>query len=577
MQAIILAAGKGERLGQLGKVTPKILLDVAGTKIIDNIINSLLLANIKDITFITGNFTTTIKDYLQENYKNLTFNFIDESSKLIMPHNNIYSLYLAKDKLIKDDTIIIESDIIYNQSLIAALVHDSRANLVVGSEYQAYMNGTVYAQNDDSRVISYNKTYTEDINKYKTVNIYKLSKEFIHNNFILALNNYILDNRINDYYEYPLFECGIDKLQSIIIKPDSWYEIDTEQDYEIANIKYSSGEDKYNKLALWYGGYWRFPEIIDCCYLSNPFLDNTKLLANMQQNIHRLVTCYPTGNNIQIKNAARLFNLSPEYIVVGNGAGELIQALAKSITGNTWVDKPIYNEYFKFKQTKSTTFDNAKNIIIANPNNPSNKFYTKQEILNIITSLQSNQLFILDETFMDFAEESIGFSLLNNNFLTQHPNVIIIKSLGKCYNINGLKLGVLATANNKLLNKIKQNLPAWNINAFADYMLQEIADPRYKTNHKLSCKAMRDECERVRLELSKISELEVKPSQTNFITIIFKNINSYTFCVEMLKRYNIFIKDLSSKGINGIRLAINSIEINNTVINCFKQYFNIEA
>ena len=57
--------------------------------------------------------------------------------------NNIYSLYMAKDVLAQDDTILLESDLIYDKKIIRELIDNPEKNLCVVSPFENWMDGTV--------------------------------------------------------------------------------------------------------------------------------------------------------------------------------------------------------------------------------------------------------------------------------------------------------------------------------------------------------------------------------------------------------------------------------------------------
>ncbi|WZU02342.1 hypothetical protein MGH68_04910 [Erysipelothrix sp. D19-032] len=68
-----------------------------------------------------------------------------------------------------------------------------------------------------------------------------------------------------------------------------------------------------------YGGYWRYPQLIDFCYLVNPFYPNERLLDEVKANFDRLVRDYPSGMGVNTLLATKHFGIRPEQIVIGNG------------------------------------------------------------------------------------------------------------------------------------------------------------------------------------------------------------------------------------------------------------------
>lgn len=106
INAIIMAAGKGERLRPLTETTPKPLIEIHGTPMIENIITSLKQKGVDDITIVTGYLKDKF-EYLKDKHQINIINNPDYDKA-----NNISSLYYAKEKL--GDTIILDGDQIIN-------------------------------------------------------------------------------------------------------------------------------------------------------------------------------------------------------------------------------------------------------------------------------------------------------------------------------------------------------------------------------------------------------------------------------------------------------------------------------
>ena len=122
MQAVMLAAGKGTRLGKYTKNNTKCILEVNGKTLLERTIDSLVKADIKDFILVLGYKKENVKKYIREKKLDKKINIIYVYNADYNTTNNIYSLYLAKDYLLKDDTILLESDIIYDEKIIKSLI-----------------------------------------------------------------------------------------------------------------------------------------------------------------------------------------------------------------------------------------------------------------------------------------------------------------------------------------------------------------------------------------------------------------------------------------------------------------------
>ena len=110
MQAIILAAGMGRRLGEFTKNNTKCMVEVSGTKLIDRFIRQLSKYNLSRIIIVTGYKGENLVEYIGNRYdNNVKIEFLN--NPIYDKTNNIYSLALAKEEMCKDDTILLESDL----------------------------------------------------------------------------------------------------------------------------------------------------------------------------------------------------------------------------------------------------------------------------------------------------------------------------------------------------------------------------------------------------------------------------------------------------------------------------------
>lgn len=139
MQALMLAAGMGKRLGKYTQVNTKCMLEVAGKKLIDRAIDAIKRAKIKKLILVIGYKGKALQDYIESNYANGEIEFAFIYNNDYSSTNNIYSLYLAKDEMIKDDTILLESDLIYDDNIIKRIIADKRPDLVAVAKYKEWM------------------------------------------------------------------------------------------------------------------------------------------------------------------------------------------------------------------------------------------------------------------------------------------------------------------------------------------------------------------------------------------------------------------------------------------------------
>lgn len=599
MQGLMLAAGMGKRLGKYTQGNTKCMLEVAGETLIERAVNALKSAGIHRLIMVVGYKSENLKNFIKQKIKDMEIIFIDNDN--YDKSNNIYSLYLAKDWLEKDDTIMLESDLIFEDRMIQELVANKNKDVALVAKYEQWMDGTVVTIDSKNRITEFieKKDFRFDrIDEYyKTVNIYKLSKEFSKNQYIPFLEAYMKAYGINEYYELALkaiAHLSRSTLKALPIGDIKWYEIDDAQDYDIVNCLFSKPEDTIKMYQKRFGGYWRFNNIKDYCYLVNPYFPPQNMINKMMYLSKELISSYPSGLNIQNINAGRLFGIDETEILVGNGAAELINVLGHLLKGKMALSIPAFNEYERcFKSCQIIELDSKTNgykldpnkileiidtvdsIAIINPDNPSGDFIKFDDMMKIIEKADTqNKKIIVDESFIDFADADVRYTLLNSKILERYKNLIVIKSIGKSYGVPGIRLGILASGNKELLSIIRDEMAIWNINAFGEYYLQ-IAT-LYTKEYKKSCELIAKERSSFISKLKQIPYIKPYESQANYIMCRLEGRNSTALANYLLKNYSILIKDLKNKkgfeNVDFIRLAVKSTKDNDELIEALKGF-----
>lgn len=595
MQAIILAAGMGKRLKDITDNQTKCMVKVNGKPIINHTLDIISQYPLDRIIIVIGYKGDKLREYLGKSYNNIPIHYIE--NKIYDTTNNIYSLSLTKDMFQEDDTILLESDILFEKNIFDKLWNDENKNTALVDKYESWMDGTVVEIDSSCNIVNFiskdDFNFNNIENYYKTINIYKFTKDFISNKYIPFLEAYCKSHGHNEFYEQVLkIITYLDKNNIKVCKitdGDKWYEIDNKQDLNNAETIFSYSPEKYQNR---YGGYWRFPKLIDFCYLVNPYFPSEKMENEFKCNFSTLLRQYPSGLKTQNILAARMFNCNENNIVVGNGAAEIINALI-SFLGNKklGVVYPTFEEYPNRINkenivkifTKDHNFrynvsllkeqsDKYDNLLLINPDNPSGNFIEKEDVLELLDFLHTkNKFLILDESFLDFAYTDKDISLLENDIINKYPNLIIIKSISKSYGIPGIRLGVMVSSNEDIINNTIKRLSIWNINSYAEFFLQ-IFD-KYKDTYIQACKTIIQERELLYKNLSEINFLDVLESKANYFLCKVNNIDIDYLSQYLLDR-NILIKDCSNKlGFDNepyIRIAVKNREENQLLINSLK-------
>lgn len=603
MQGLILAAGMGKRLKELTSNETKCMVKVNGVTMIERMLTCLDRKKLVKIVIVVGYEGEKLKKYIETLNLSTPIEFVTNS--IYDKTNNIYSLYLAKNYLVEDDTLLLESDLIFEERVLDTVIDNPYPSLALVAKFESWMDGTVVELDDENnikRFLAKKEFKFEDIpNYYKTVNIYKFSKDFSVTHYVPFLEAYSKALGNNEYYEQVLKVITmLDKpdIKAVRLDDEAWYEIDDVQDLNIAESIFADKEQKLEKFQKRYGGYWRYPHMLDFCYLVNPYFPNRKLVDEIKANFDRLLCNYPSGMEVNSLLAAKYFGLHKENIVVGNGAAELIKSLMERLPGKIGIPFPTFEEYpnrrreeeivafYPKNQNFSYTADDLiefyskadiQTLALVNPDNPSGNYIEKQDVLHLAEWAQRQGVrLIVDESFVDFADVDQPESLLEQEIIESHPQLILVKSVSKSFGVPGLRLGVLASGDDELIRDIKLDVSIWNINSFAEFYMQifEKYKSEYSAAMKQFCVTRKEFVE----QLARIEEIRVIPSQANYLLCEVKApCGSLKLTQDLLNDYRILIKDLSAKkGFDGapyIRIAVKSREENALLVQALHELF----
>lgn len=587
----------GRRLGQLTKDNTKCMVKVNGTRLIDRLLGQLSGLGLARIVVVTGYKGDELKAHIAEAYRGATpIEYVD--NPVYDRTNNIYSLWLAKDKLQEDDTLLVESDLILSDRLLPMALADGHPNVALVAKYESWMDGTMVRIDRERNIVNFvpKKAFRFDDadDYYKTVNVYKFSRPFSIGKYVPFLDAYCKALGNNEYYEQVLRVITLldnSDLKALPIGNEKWYEIDDVQDLDIAETIFAEGDEMLRRYNYRYGGHWRFPKMTDFCYLVNPYFPTDQLKAEMRANFDTLLTEYPSGMYVNSMLAGKCFGVSRSHIVVGNGAAELIKSLMEHAGGKTGVVYPTFEEYpNRLPKDAIVAFTPANadlgytaddlmeffagkgisRLLLINPDNPSGNFIPTDGVLRLCRWCNGQGIQLLvDESFVDFSDGFERNTLLHDAVLEANPNLVVVKSISKSYGVPGLRLGILASADDGMIDRIKRDVSIWNINSFAEFFMQIYN--KYQADYTEACHKFTAERARFLRRLQTVGWLRVLPSQANYFCCeITGKYTSHELSKVLLAKFNIMIKDCDSKtglrGRNFIRVSVRDTADNDRLV-----------
>ena len=595
----------GRRLGELTKENTKCMVPVNGVRLIDRLLGQLSGLKLNRVIIVVGYQGQKLIDYIGNRYEGkLKIEFAD--NPIYDKTNNIYSLSMVKDKLQEDDTLLIESDLIFSDRFFPMIIENPYPNLALVAKYESWMDGTMVRLDEEQHIVNFISKdafdYSDVDSYYKTVNIYKFSKDFLQHQYVPFLDAYTKAVGNNEYYENVLRIISMlnsHNMKALPVGNEKWYEIDDKQDLDIAEALFADDKDVIRKYYGRYGGFWRFPQMLDFCYLVNPYFPSKRMKDELRSNFDTLLTEYPSGMKVNTLIASKCFGVSEQYIVPGNGAAELIKVLMEGDTkGKTGFIRPTFEEYpNRFDKSLQVTFTpqnddyrytaddlmqyfgdkDIKTLMLINPDNPSGNFIPKADVLRLAKWCEDRNIrLVVDESFVDFSVDYKTNSLLSDEILEAYPHMAVMKSISKSFGVPGLRLGILASANKELIAHIKKEVSIWNLNSFAEFFMQIYN--KHEKDYLKACDKFVAERADFERQLKTIPYLRVMPTQANyFLCEVLPPYTATEIVVYTLRNHNILTRDCSQKpGLDPnkqyMRIAVRNHEDNTRLVEALRQY-----
>ncbi|MDR1612708.1 MAG: aminotransferase class I/II-fold pyridoxal phosphate-dependent enzyme [Planctomycetota bacterium] len=592
MQAVFLAAGMGKRLRHATSDRPKCMVEVNGIPLLQRALSILSLRPLSRFVIVVGFRGDMVRSAFGGEYNGVPIEYVENSR--YDETNNIYSLFLARRHLAEEDAILLESDVIFDKTVTDRIFENENPNLVVVDKYQPFMDGTVIkisADNEVTAVVPKSHFDSAEVGSYyKTVNIYKFSREFSEKTYTPFLEAYCSAMGENRFYEHVLrviLALEQNNIKALVLDGEKWLEIDTLPDLENARMLFADAPDK--KLDLFekrYGGFWTFENLRDHCYLSNPFFRPERLLEEYRLSLPTLVANYPSGQETQGRLAGELLSCREEWLAVANGASEIIVVLGDLLKGRIGVMFPTFMEYparigrkrivplyprsdkLRYGADDLIEAENTvDSLLLVNPDNPSGNFMPRKEALSVVAHYGARgKAVVVDESFVDFAGKPGANGLIGDSILGGYPNLVVIRSLSKTFGVPGLRLGVAASGDMEVVKRLRRSLAIWNINSFAEFFLQ--VGIKYRRQYLAACRQLIDARESMRRALAELEFVDPLPSQANFILCeLTGNASARSVAARLLFEDDIFIKRISPnrRGLEGkkyIRVAVTTPDDN---------------
>ena len=232
MKTVILAAGAGSRLKPLTDHMPKCLLKVGVKSILEMTIENLLATNNSEIIIVTGYLENKIREFIRERFPYLQITYI--YNKLYASTNNIYSLWLAKDEVLGNDMMMLDSDIVFDERIISKLQNSGYKNCLALKRHEVHDEEIKVKTDAHGCVIEIGKEVNVSLAEGESIGIEIFGIEALTELYFILDRKVVTEKEVNQFYEAAFQELSDNKLFIVDTTEYFCMEIDTEEDLKIA-------------------------------------------------------------------------------------------------------------------------------------------------------------------------------------------------------------------------------------------------------------------------------------------------------------------------------------------------------
>ena len=320
-------------------------------------------------------------------------------------------------------------------------------------------------------------------------------------------------------------------------------------------------------------------QVIDYCFIANPYYPTEEMMEQLKSKLVSMIKAYPSSNpKLARQNLAEVLHVNSDFLILGNGATELITIIEKYLIDEIAIPIPTFSEYieklsslnaakifqlnpqhdYQLNLKEYAEWINVNKInsaLIINPGNPTGQLMSVLDLKWFLNEMKHLKLILLDESFVDFADEEIP-SLLP--YMADYENLIIVRSMSKHCGVPGLRLGYCCTSNPVFLNQILDALPIWNINSIAEYFLLQLKNTNV-IYHQTRIHVI-DDVKDLYQKLLQIPGYKIYPTGSNFILIKIEfDMKAAELQWQLLEEKGLYVRDCSNKiGLDEYHIRVSS-------------------
>jgi histidinol-phosphate/aromatic aminotransferase/cobyric acid decarboxylase-like protein/choline kinase len=537
-----------------------------------------------EVIVVTGYRADEVEGHLRTQHPGVTFTFLRNSR--YAETNNIYSLALAFEHVAAgthgDGTglpvLVVEADLVVEPAVFDRLMASPYDNVALVDRYHSGLDGTVVSVSGDvvTGVFPSHRQHAgfDFSDKYKTLNIYRFAWDFVVGPLHRLVSYYARSIDANCFYEVIigiLIALQREPVHAAILQGERWAELDDPSDLAAARFVFEPAA-RGDILRRSHGGWWHH-DVVDHCYLRNMYFPTGGMLSELRHQLPTLIHSYGSSQRVLREKLGWALLLDDGPLRVWNGASEAFPVLARHAAGRrVHVPSPTFGEYERaFPDALPFSDDGHVDlaalsarvapgdvVVFVNPNNPTGTTMPATDLVAFARARPGVEV-VVDESFLDFSTGPSVIDLCRGDGgapACAPDNVIVLKSLSKCWGMPGLRLGFTWSTSAAWNARVDAELPIWNVNALAERVIELVL--KHRDALAASFTQSRADRDGLRQRLLQIPGLLVAESGGNFVTVrVGTPAVAARVTDHLLQTRGLWVKDLSPRlGTGALRLAV---------------------
>jgi len=321
-------------------------------------------------------------------------------------------------------------------------------------------------------------------------------------------------------------------------------------------------------------------EVVKLASNENPLGTSPKVAETIRANADK-AHLYPDDSMFELKaSLAKRFGVGEENIIIGAGSDQILEFVSRAkldesskvlMSRVTFAMYSIYalQQGAEILRTadyrhRSEEFipmmreEKPEVVYLCTPNNPTGDATKREEVFRIIEAADPDTLVVVDGAYMEYAADRDPDCRIDPAELLRYPNALYLGTFSKAYGLGGMRVGY-GIARPEIVQALMKLRPPFNITTLS--LAAAIAANEDEAFVQKSLALHRQELPRYEA-YARAHGFDYIESYTNFITWLFPEERNASEVAEGLLRRGVIVRDLSSYGMNALRITVGTPEQN---------------